>query len=160
MTWGSQGLKIEATNSSLMQIMDDVSTATGTKVVGLNSDERIFGVYGPGTERDVLSQLLQGTGYNIMMLGSESSEKPMQVLLTPRTGGTNVTFPAPSAVANNAAAEEPDEPEEPQPPPPPPNTATPGMGAPNSPVRTPQQIMQQIRERQMQSPPEQNAPPQ
>ena len=46
--WDSQGLRIDAVNSSLQQIMKDVSTATGTKVEGLGSDQRVFGDYGPG----------------------------------------------------------------------------------------------------------------
>jgi hypothetical protein len=157
--WDSHGLKIEAANSSLMQIMSDVSTATGAKVVGLNRDERVFGTYGPAPARDVLTQLLQGTGYNIMVLGSEDSRTPMQVLLTPRGAGRAAASAATVASAGSADEEpgEP-EPEEPQPPVPPPNLPSNGMGQPNAQPRTPQQILQQMR--QMPNPPEQGAPPQ
>ena len=55
MVWDSQGLRIEARNSSLQQILNDVSTATGAKVDGLGTDERVFGIYGPGQARDVLA---------------------------------------------------------------------------------------------------------
>ena len=157
--WDSHGLRIEAANSSLMQIMSDVSTATGAKVVGLNRDERVFGTYGPAPARDVLTQLLQGTGYNIMVLGSEDSRTPMQVLLTPRGGGRAAASGATVASAGSADEEpgEP-EPEEPQTPVPPPNAPPNAMGQPNGPPRTPQQILQQMR--QSPNPPEQGAPPQ
>lgn len=151
--WDSHGLKIEAANSSLMQILSDVSTATGAKVEGLNRDERVFGTYGPGPARDVLTQLLQGSDYNIMVLGSADSKKPLQVLLTPRTGTTSVSYPPPSPVASNATEPEPNEPaqEEPTEPAPPPNAPAPGFAQPNQPARTPQEILQQIQRRQMQN---------
>ena len=56
--WDSQGLQIQATNSSLRQILDEVATTTGAKVEGLQGDERVFGDYGPGPARDVISQIL------------------------------------------------------------------------------------------------------
>ena len=158
--WDSHGLKVEADNSSLMQIMSDVSTATGAKVVGLNRDERVFGTYGPAPARDVLTQLLQGTGYNIIVLGNEDSRTPMQVLLTPR-GGSSAPAPAANVASAGGGTDEESnepEPEQPQPPVAPPNPPSNGMGQPNGPPRTPQQIMQQIR--QLQNPPEQGQSPQ
>ncbi len=86
-TWDSQGLRIDAANSSLVQILRDVSAATGAKVEGLNSDERIFGDFGPGPARDVLSQLLQGSGYNIVMIGDQGAGTPRKIVLTPRPSG-------------------------------------------------------------------------
>ena len=49
--WDSHGLSIDATNSSLQQILKDVSTATGVKIDGVTSDQRVFGAYGPGQAR-------------------------------------------------------------------------------------------------------------
>ncbi len=77
--WDSHGLRIDATNSSLHQIMKDVATITGTKVEGLGPDERVFGAYGPGLARDVLSQLLQGAGYNVLMIGDQGKGAPRQI---------------------------------------------------------------------------------
>ena len=85
--WDSHGLRINATNSSLQQILKDVSTATGTKVEGLTTDQRVFGNYGPGQARDVLSQLLQGSGYNVLMIGDQGQGVPRQILLSARQGG-------------------------------------------------------------------------
>ena len=95
--WDSQGLRIEAANSSLQQILKEVSTTTGVKVEGLGTDERVFGAYGPGLARDVLSQLLQGSGYNVLMIGDQGQGAPRQIVLPSRN-------PADAAAANKSAA--------------------------------------------------------
>jgi hypothetical protein len=145
--WDSQGLRIEAQNSSLEQIMSDVSTATGTKVEGLNTDQRVFGVYGPGQARDVLSQLLQGSGYNVMMIGDEGQGTPRQILLSIRQKGETHA----AAAGNQAStADEDTEAEEPQPQPTPSIPNRPVVPPPGSMPRTPQQIMQEMQRRQQQ----------
>jgi hypothetical protein len=134
-TWDSQGLYITATNSSLRQILDDVATATGASVEGLDTDQRIFGVYGPGKARDVLTDLLQGTSYNILLIGDQGAGTPREIVLSSRHGGAGTAAPA-----NPAPAEEETEAEEPpQPPPPPP--MRPGFGPGGQ--RTPQQMRPQ-----------------
>ena len=97
-TWDSHGLLIIADNSSLRQILDDVSTATGAKVEGLSNDQRIFGAYGPGKAREVLTLLLDGTGYNILMIGDQGEGTPRQIVLTSRNGSSN----SQAAAANSA----------------------------------------------------------
>jgi hypothetical protein len=145
--WDSQGLRIEAQNSSLKQIMSDVSTATGAKVEGLDTDQRVFGIYGPGRARDVLSQLLQGSGYNVMMIGDQGQGTPRQILLSLRQRGE--THPA--AAGNQAsAADEDTEAEEPQPQQTPSIPNRPVVPSPGLAPRTPQQIMQEMQRRQQQ----------
>lgn len=158
--WDSHGLRIHAANSSLAQILGDVSTATGTKVVGLAHDERVFGIYGPGPARDVLSQLLQGSGYNIVMMGGEGSGAPLQVVLTARSGSTERGSAA-MAQNNSISAEEDSEPEPetPQPPAVPANPAPQGFSPPSGAAQTPQQILQQMRDRQQQQILQQQAAP-
>jgi hypothetical protein len=90
-TWDSQGLSIDAKNSSLQQILRDVCTATGAKLEGMGKDERVFGVYGPGQAREVLSQLLLGAGYNVIMIGDQGQGAPRQILLSTRRTGTDQT---------------------------------------------------------------------
>jgi hypothetical protein len=100
-TWNSQGLRIDAANSSLQQIMQDVSTATGTKVEGLDADQRVFGAYGPGTARDVLGQLLHGSGYNVVMIGDQGQGTPRRIVLSsPHAGGAPAAG-APTAQEND-----------------------------------------------------------
>jgi hypothetical protein len=147
--WDSHGLRIDAENSSLAQILKDVSTATGAKVQGFSSDERVFGSYGPGKARDVLSQLLDGSAYNMIMVGDQEKGAPLQIVLSLRHAG------AQPVVANSNAAssdEDADVDEQPQPQTPPPQPVVPlrpGFG-PGAPPRTPQQIMQELQQRQQQ----------
>jgi hypothetical protein len=162
--WNSQGLRIDATNSSLTQILKDVSTATGTKVEGLGSDQRIFGTYGPGSARDVLAKLLDGSGYNVLMIGDQGQGTPRSIVLSTRNkeskGGDaqQASDNQPAANDDNADADE--QPQQPQQPPPqvqPPNLRN-GF-APGAPPRTPQQIMQEMQQRQEQQT-QQPPPPQ
>ena len=74
--WDANGLRINASNSSLQQILSEVSTETGTKVEGMGADQRVYGDYGPGKARDVLSQLLQGSGYNVLLAGDIGQGAP------------------------------------------------------------------------------------
>ncbi len=131
-TWDSHGLRIAAENSSLQQILRDVSAETGTKIEGLAADQRVFGAYGPGQARDVISQLLEGSGYNVMMIGDQGQGTPRQIVLTSR-GGAN---PQPAANPNPAATgdEDSDVDEQPQPQPGIPPPFRPGF-APGAPPR-------------------------
>jgi hypothetical protein len=139
--WDSQGLSINATNSSLQQILKDVATETGAKIEGLSADQRVFGVYGPGQAKDVLSQLLQGSGYNVIMIGDQGQGTPRQVLLSTRQAPTAATAVRPNPANNDddSEAEEPPEaPEQVRP------QSFPGGGPP----RNPGQIMQEMQRRQ------------
>jgi hypothetical protein len=157
-TWDSQGLHIEATNCSLKQILSDVASATGAQVEGMEKDERVFGQYGPGQARDVLSQLLHGSGYNVLMIGDQGQGTPRQIVLSARRAGSapaNAGMQAPASPdAQDDEAPEPPEADEQQPQP---NRMP--MGQPGVP-RTPQQVMQELQQRQIQMMNQQQAPPQ
>jgi hypothetical protein len=152
-TWDSHGLRIEASNSSLAQILEDMSTATGTKVEGFDSDQRIFGVYGPGPARDVLSELLQGSGYNVVLVGEQGQGTPREIVLSARHAGNRTTAANPAPA--NASDEDVDTEEAPEPPPGRP--AIPSGMAPGGPARTPQQAEEM--QRQMQQRQQQNQQP-
>jgi hypothetical protein len=155
--WNSQGLRIDAANSSLSQILKDVSTVTGTKVEGLGPDQRIFGTYGPGPARDVLAKLLDGSGYNILMIGDQGHGTPRSIVLTPQSkGGETSQVSNNEPQANDDSADADEQPEQPQPQPP---SIRNGF-APGAPPRTPQQIMQEMQQRQLQQQPTQGPPPQ
>jgi hypothetical protein len=114
-TWDSQGLRINASNSSLEQILNEVSTATGTKVEGMATDERIFGAYGPGEPRDVLSQLLEGSGYNVLMIGDQGQGAPRQIVLSPRHASdaqAAKNTPTPAADEDTEVEEPPQQPDQ------------------------------------------------
>lgn len=146
--WDSRGLTIGAANSSLQQILKDVSAATGVKVEGMNSDERVFGAYGPGQARDVLAQLLQGSGYNVIMIGDQGQGTPRQLLLSARASANGPHAAAARNLGsdNNGSGDEDDTDETPVTQDDPPVRNFP----PGQPPRTPQQIMQEMQQRQQQ----------
>ena len=93
-TWDTNGLVVEANNSSLDEILKEVATRTGAKLEGRVSDERVFGSYGPGPARNVVMQLLDGTPYNVMMLGDQGEGTPREIVLSNRpTGAAPVNAP-------------------------------------------------------------------
>jgi len=145
--WDSQGLFIQASNSSLDQILNDISLKTGAKVEGMGADERIFGTYGPGPARDVLTELLEGTGYNILLVGDLGQGTPRRIVLSGRPAGA--AQPSGQSTPSDSEAEQeqmsapeapPTRPSQPEPPP--------------VPARFPQPMMPQ-RPEQMQPVPQQ-----
>jgi len=104
--WNSRGLYIVADNSSLKQILEEVSIATGVKLDGLAEDERVFGSYGPGVAREVLSKLLDGTEYNVLMSGDQGQGTPRAIVLSRRqaTSGRSSTAGGPAQAAGRNAA--------------------------------------------------------
>jgi hypothetical protein len=150
-TWDSQGLRINATNSSLQQILNDVSTATGAKVEGLGSDERVFGAYGPGQARDILSQLLQGSGYNVIMIGDQGQGTPRQIVLSPRQTGSPQPAVASQPTTSDEDADVDEQPQQQQQQPVPP--FRPGFAPGGGPPRTPQQALQERQQQQQQQQP-------
>lgn len=144
-TWDSHGLRIDADNSSLEQILDQVATVTGAKVEGLGADQRVFGSYGPGPAHEVLSLLLQGSGYNVLLIGDLGQGTPRRIVLSSPHGGSAQQAANPTP-AND---EEADPDDQPQNPPPPRATMPPGG-------RTPQMMQRQYPNR---FPPGQQPPP-
>jgi hypothetical protein len=91
-------LAIHAENASLTAILRSFAAKSGMKIEGLGGDERVFGTFGPGTPRDVLADLLNGTTYNVVLLGKLENGAPRELLLTPTTHGA---APAAAAVPAN-----------------------------------------------------------
>jgi hypothetical protein len=164
-TWNNDQLRIDATNSSLQQIMTDVATATGASVDGPVKDERVFGAYGPAPARDVLTQLLQGAGYNIVMVGDQGQGAPRQIILSARNNNPipqNNSRPTPEDNEEDIAPEPQYEPppqnENQRPPNIPPQAMRPGFipGAPGAYVNPqtgqPQQPIQQQQLQPLQQP--------
>jgi hypothetical protein len=98
-------LEVRADNSSLNQILRDISRQTGMKIVGGVADQRVFGIYGPAPAGTVLQTLLDGTGANVLLKES-SDHAPEELVLTPRTGG--VTPPPPGSPTYDATEAEPE----------------------------------------------------
>jgi len=74
-------LTVEANNSDLTQILQDLAGVCGMTINGLKGGHRVFGVYGPGNSREVPAALLVGAGYNFIMVGGASDGTPRELLL-------------------------------------------------------------------------------
>lgn len=98
-------LEIRADNSSLNQILRDISRQTGMKIVGGVADQRVFGVYGPAPAATVLQTLLDGTNTNLL-LRETADHAPEELVLSPRTGG--ISPPPPGSSAYDATESEPE----------------------------------------------------
>lgn len=94
-------LEIRADNSSLNAILRDLAQRTGMQITGGVVDQRVFGNYGPAPADQVLSELLEGTGTN-MLLRQTSSGGLGELILSPRVGGP--TLPGPTAFHEDAQA--------------------------------------------------------
>ena len=158
--WDNHGLTIEANNSSLEQILHEVATDTGAKLDGKVGEERIFGSYGPGPARDVIAQLLDGSAYNVLMVGDQGQGTPREIVLTNRPTGP---APASNAQNNNEEAGEYEQPQQPMPGIPPMRN---GFGAQGMPPEQYQQMeerraeLEQQRQEQLQQQQQQQTPPQ
>jgi hypothetical protein len=142
-------LSIEADNSSLDAILRSLSSQSGMQIEGLGHDERVFGKFGPGTPRDVLSDLLNGTPYNLEMVGDLSNGVPRQLILSPvgaaapaSTGPTGPTGPmqhAPNDQSGDADADQ-------TPPPAVPMRSPDSVqtGPSSQTVKTPQQLFEEL----------------
>ena len=143
---------MDAKNSSLKEILSQISAKTGLRVEGLDKDERIYGQYGPGPLSMTLADLLDGSGYNFVIIGSTAGQTGVSLALTPRTSAPNqpsAATPPPVSAANQQA------------PPPasaggaegPPSVEPEGTADPDRP-KTPQEIFDELRRTQQQQPPQ------
>lgn len=154
-------LSVDANNSSLSAILHQVGTSSGMTIEGLDEDARIFGSYGPGSPRDILSALLDGAGYNVMMFGVTEAGAPRELVLSARSS-------APLATGQPASLARDDEDQDELPvnnyppageisPVARPPVAPSSQQSPNSGVKSPAQMLQelqQLRQQQQQQQPQ------
>ncbi len=94
-------LTIVAPNSTLADILRGVRKHTSADIeIPTNANERVVTRIGPGPARDVVAELLNGSRFNYVLLGSpENASQLVRVVLVAKTGPDN---PEPTAAANNA----------------------------------------------------------
>jgi hypothetical protein len=165
---GSQ-LTIVAPNSTLADILRAVRKQTGAEIEIPAAPERVVTHLGPGPARDVLAELLNGSRFNYVLLGSPGNETMLtRVVLVPKTGQSSTPAPAPDTPAGvSQAANAPPADQDAQPDA---NDAEandetnaddnadqaaeaeqPPAAAPDQPgVKTPQQMLQEMQQRQLQ----------
>jgi hypothetical protein len=166
-------LTIVARNSTMGDVLTAVKQKTGAAVeMPAVSSERVVGRFGPGAPRDVLAQLLNGSHYDYVLLGSPADPGALKkVLLMARASGpepapqqpggppqnvmgNNPALQAVPEVENDQSPEEtsgeipaeaqPPEQEEPQQP----DQQQPGQNGPV--VKTPEQLLRELQQQQQQ----------
>ena len=179
-TYADGMISITADNSSLNQILRQISSNTGMKITGGVTDERVFGQYGPASLDQILTTLLDGTESNMVLVHGDGAA-PVELILTSRHGGA--TPPNPNAAAFDDRSDRreasPNQAAQPAPPQPDPtrnapvttpastpaaSTETPSSNPsqPESPngVKTPQQIYEQLQRMRQQQQQQQQTQPQ
>jgi hypothetical protein len=174
-------LTITARNSTLSDVLNAVKQKTGASVeMPASSSERVVGQFGPGAPRDVIAQLLNGSHFDYVLLGSPADPGALKkIVLMARAMGPEPTSAAEQqAAGQNAGADlqavpqvqtdqpedngpemppevaQPEEPQAEQPEQPEqPEQAQPGQPV----VKTPEQLLRELQQQQQQQ--EQNSQP-
>ncbi len=151
-------LTIVAPNSTLGDILRGVRKYTAAEIeIPASANERVVTRLGPGPAREVMAELLNGSHFNYILLGSpEDANALVRVVLVPKSGpdtpgaeaaAKNDTAQSATAVdtsdpLEDTAEDTPDQgPVEAEQP-----TATPDQPG----VKTPQQLLQEMQQRQLQ----------
>jgi hypothetical protein len=98
-------LTIVAPNSTLADVLRAVRKQTGAEIEVPQATERVVTRLGPGPARDVLSDLLNGSRFNYVLLGAPGNDSILtRVVLVPKSGQPQQ--PTPAVAANPAAPQE------------------------------------------------------
>jgi hypothetical protein len=157
-------LTIVAPNSTLADILRAVRKQTGAEIEIPPAPERVVTRLGPGPARSVVAELLNGSRFNYILLGSPSDDSVLTRVVLVAKSGPDVT-PMPGGAQTGLAQNPPNQDSSqdmndssaddsanddntPEPP-----AAEPEQ-APNPPeqnaIKTPQQMLQEMQQRQMQ----------
>jgi hypothetical protein len=178
-TFENNQLTIIASNSTLADVLRAVHKQTGAEIDVPTAPERVVTHLGPGPAREVLADLLNGSRFNYVLLGSPSDEAALtRVVLVAKTGVemtpnpvAQMTPPPPQGQVAEQAEPEPapddneaeaaddsgNNAEE--------NADQPQAEAEQTPppdqngIKTPQQMLQEMQQRQMQMQQQQGQPP-
>jgi hypothetical protein len=166
-TYDDGMLTIIAPNSTLGDILRSVKKHTSADIdVPATASERVVTRLGPAPAREVMAELLNGSRFNYILLGSpEDANALTRVVLVAKTGSDNPPPAASAQAANNPnpAMEPPPtaqpmaEGQEPEPPDDTPddnanvdqNAADTDQPADQPGVKTPQQLLQEMQQRQL-----------
>ena len=97
-------LTIVARNSTMSDVLNAVKQKTGANIdMPAGSGERVVGQFGPGAPRDVMAQLLNGSHYDYVLLGSAADPHALnKIVLMAKSNGPE---PAPNPQANQPQGE-------------------------------------------------------
>ena len=98
-------LTIVAANSTLGDILRAVRKQTGAEIEIPVATERVVTHLGPGSARDVLAELLNGSRFNYVLLGSPADSAVLtRVVLVAKTGPDNAGAPNNPAITEQPQA--------------------------------------------------------
>jgi hypothetical protein len=111
-TYENNQLTIVAPNSTLADILRAVRKQTGADIEVPAAPERVVTHLGPGPAREIVAELLNGSRFNYVLLGSPSDQSALtRVVLVAKSGPQEVTpnpVAAGSAPPPNPAAGQPE----------------------------------------------------
>ncbi len=91
-TFENNRLTIVAPNSTLADILRAVRKQTGAEIEIPSAPERVVTRIGPGPAREVVAELLNGSRFNYVLLGSPSDESALsRVVLVAKNGPQEIT---------------------------------------------------------------------
>jgi hypothetical protein len=176
-------LTVNALNSTMSSVLGAIRAKTGIQFDGAeNSSERVAVNLGPAPEGDVLAGIFSGSGFDYVVLGRPDSPGTVQrVILTPRArGGAGAVAGQPQQpmqppqaqaqaqqegdeeVTNDDAADQEPQPQDaPVQPPPvqqPPTTQNQQIQN-NEQPKTPEQLLEELKQMQLQQQQQQGQPP-
>jgi hypothetical protein len=85
-------LSIHCTNATLSEVLFQIQKVTGAEIAIPSGTEqqRVAGDFGPGTASEVLSDLLNGSGMNFVVVGSEADPNMLRsVILSRKEAGAD-----------------------------------------------------------------------
>lgn len=91
-------MTIHANDTTLSEVLFQIQKTTGAEIAipsGAEQD-RVAADFGPGTPNEVLGELLNGSGLNFVVVGSDGNPKQLRSVILSRSGGG---ADAPSAFA-------------------------------------------------------------
>lgn len=170
-TYENSQLTINAPNSTLADILRAVRKLTGAEIEVPSAPERVVTHLGPGPARDVIADLLNGSRFNYVLLGSPTDASALTRVVLVAKSGVQEIAPGPAAQPNPAFGAQQTPPEVESAPEAneaeanddtnnnadenadqPPAEADQQQGPPEQApgVKTPQQMLQEMQQRQMQ----------
>lgn len=128
-------MTIHANNATLSEILFQIHNTTGAEIAipsGTEQD-RVAADFGPGTPSQVLAQLLNGSGLNFVVVGSEDDPNGLRRVILSRTSGgvdppstaVDSYVPPSGETSEPAGVAPPPQPENPPSPPPQPENQPP-----------------------------------
>ena len=105
--FGFGELSIHVTNASLSEVLYQIQKKTGAEIAipAGTEQERVAGDFGPGPPNDVLTELLNGSQLNFVVIGSDADPNALRSVILSRKGA-DADPPARFAQTSAPAADE------------------------------------------------------